>query len=212
MFNLNQAILEWRQQMAGAGIKTPAPMDELECHLREDIEKQMLAGWSAEQAFTNAVSRLGEAQALKVEFNKNGLPDAVRRQKFRLLLLGLGTLCYALPLLLNAPHVLGEMDITDRRLAIAAFAFSLFALWGGLVFHRLLPAITDQRSRTRVQIAGFVPTFIWIGIFAFVVLPRVNGTVGHLQMVILWALAPFAFAGGLSFALDEAVCRRKSAI
>src|SRR4051812_39996292 len=177
MFNLDAAILEWRRQMSDAGIKTPVPMDELECHLREDIERQMLSGLSAEQAFTNAVSRLGKAHTLKAEFNKNGRADATRQQKYRLLPMLLGTLCYALPLLLNAPHVLGQMEIIDRRLAIAAFAFSLFALWGGLFFYRLVPAITNQRSRTRVQIAGFVPTFIWIGIFAFVVLPRLNGTV-----------------------------------
>src|SRR4051812_17895299 len=159
MFNLDAAILEWRRQMSGAGIKTPAPMDELECHLREDIETQMLSGLSAEQAFTNAVSRLGKAQALKAEFNKNSLPDVTRQRRYRLLAMLLATLCYTLPLVLNASHILGQMDVSDRRLTIAAFAFTLFALWGGLFFHRLVPAITNQRSRTRVQIAGFIPTF-----------------------------------------------------
>ena len=41
MFNLEQAILEWRRRMLASDIKSPAPMDELEIHLREEIERQM---------------------------------------------------------------------------------------------------------------------------------------------------------------------------
>ena len=40
MFNLNQAIEGWRREMLAAGIKTPVPLDELESHLREDVEHQ----------------------------------------------------------------------------------------------------------------------------------------------------------------------------
>jgi hypothetical protein len=41
MFNLEQAIADWRQQMLAAGIKTPVPLEELENHLREENEQQM---------------------------------------------------------------------------------------------------------------------------------------------------------------------------
>jgi hypothetical protein len=44
MFNLEQSIIEWRKQMLAAGIKTPVPLDELEIHLREEIERQMASG------------------------------------------------------------------------------------------------------------------------------------------------------------------------
>ena len=37
MFNLEQAIAEWRQQMLATGIQTPVPLEELEIHLREEI-------------------------------------------------------------------------------------------------------------------------------------------------------------------------------
>jgi len=38
MFNLEQAILDWRRQMAASGIKAPDVLDELESHLRDDVE------------------------------------------------------------------------------------------------------------------------------------------------------------------------------
>jgi hypothetical protein len=43
MFDLEKSIAEWRTQMLAAGIKTPVPMEELEIHLREEIEQQMAA-------------------------------------------------------------------------------------------------------------------------------------------------------------------------
>ena len=40
MFDLEQSIADWRRQMLAAGIKTPVPLEELESHLREEIERQ----------------------------------------------------------------------------------------------------------------------------------------------------------------------------
>ncbi len=39
MFNLEQAIADWRRQMLAVGIKTPVPLEELEIHLRDEIEE-----------------------------------------------------------------------------------------------------------------------------------------------------------------------------
>jgi len=61
MFDLNQAITEWRKKMAAGGIKTPAVLDELESHLREDVERQVRAGVNGEQAVEMAVSRMGKS-------------------------------------------------------------------------------------------------------------------------------------------------------
>ena len=41
MFDLEKSIAEWRKQMLSAGIKTPVPLEELEIHLREEIEQQI---------------------------------------------------------------------------------------------------------------------------------------------------------------------------
>ncbi len=49
MFNLEQAISEWRRQMLAAGLKTPVPLEELESHLRQDVEQQMQLGINAQR-------------------------------------------------------------------------------------------------------------------------------------------------------------------
>jgi lysylphosphatidylglycerol synthetase-like protein (DUF2156 family) len=70
MFNLEQSIAEWRQQMLAAGIKTPVPLEELESHLREDVEQQMRSGFSEQEAFGSAIKKIGQPRLLKTEFQK----------------------------------------------------------------------------------------------------------------------------------------------
>jgi hypothetical protein len=70
MFNLEIAIAEWRQQMLVAGIKTPVPLEELESHLREEIGQQLKSGVNEQMAFEIAAQQIGQASALKKEFNK----------------------------------------------------------------------------------------------------------------------------------------------
>lgn len=70
MFNLEHAISEWRRQMLSAGIKAPVPLDELENHLRDDLEQKIRSGLSEQQAFDAAIQQVGSATALKAEFKK----------------------------------------------------------------------------------------------------------------------------------------------
>jgi hypothetical protein len=81
MFNLESAIAAWRQKMLAAGIETPVPLEELEIHLREDVERQLQSGVAAEQAFALAVQRLGEARTLTTEFKNAGTMNAPNHQR-----------------------------------------------------------------------------------------------------------------------------------
>ena len=74
MFDLEKAIAEWRRQMLAAGIKTPVPLEELESHLREDIERQMKSGLSAQRAFEIAMENIGQAPNSKGNSKKQALP------------------------------------------------------------------------------------------------------------------------------------------
>ena len=58
--------------MLGAGIKSPVPLEELENHLREEIEERVRSGMSLEQAFGIAVASIGNAGPLKTEFKNAG--------------------------------------------------------------------------------------------------------------------------------------------
>ena len=81
MFNLEQSIAEWRRQMLTAGIKTPVPLEELEIHLREEIERQMESGLSEQKAFAIAAGKIGQTNLLKQEFQKIQPADKMQRQK-----------------------------------------------------------------------------------------------------------------------------------
>jgi hypothetical protein len=70
MFNLEQSIAEWRKQMLAAGIKAPVLIEELESHLREEVDRQIRAGTNGQDAFEIAVRQIGEARGIKVEFGK----------------------------------------------------------------------------------------------------------------------------------------------
>ncbi len=70
MFNLEQSIAEWRQEMLAAGIKTPVPLEELEIHLRDEIERQMQSGLNEQKAFEISTRQMGQPETLKSEFKK----------------------------------------------------------------------------------------------------------------------------------------------
>ena len=65
--------------MIAGGVTASAVLDELESHLREDVERQTRAGTSEQQAFDAAVKKLGPASALKTEFRKSGLSAALEK-------------------------------------------------------------------------------------------------------------------------------------
>ncbi len=89
MSNLNQAISQWRRQMAAGGIRDPKILDELESHLRDDVDSQVRSGSSVEQAFQTATRRMGQAALLRREFEKEAKAKRVRLRKQLLCLFGL---------------------------------------------------------------------------------------------------------------------------
>jgi uncharacterized protein YoaH (UPF0181 family) len=47
MFDLEKAIANWRQQMMAVGVNKGEVLNELESHLRDDIEQEMRSGLSS---------------------------------------------------------------------------------------------------------------------------------------------------------------------
>lgn len=56
--------------MRAAGITSPVLLEELESHLREEVERQMRAGLDAPSAFAIGVGQIGQAKTLQTEFTK----------------------------------------------------------------------------------------------------------------------------------------------
>jgi hypothetical protein len=91
MFDLEQSITDWRNQMLAAGIKTPVPLEELEIHLREEIEQQMRSGTEAQPVLEAAIQKIGRTDVLKNEFQKTNLPT-VEETRIKVIVGGVLTL------------------------------------------------------------------------------------------------------------------------
>src|ERR1700743_3988821 len=90
MYNLEKEIARWRQRMAAGGINAPAVLDELESHLREEIEQQFFSGAGEQEAFEAAVLRIGQAGRLKCEFAKVDKTKPVWQREAVRALIGFG--------------------------------------------------------------------------------------------------------------------------
>jgi hypothetical protein len=70
MFNLEQSIAAWRQEISSAGIKSPELIEELESHLREEFAHRLRSCPSPEEAFAVASQQIGAPALLESEFRK----------------------------------------------------------------------------------------------------------------------------------------------
>jgi len=81
MFDLEQAITEWREEMRAQGIKVFETLDELESHLRDDVEQQTRCGSDVQRSFEAAVLRMGQTSTLQSEFQKVRFTLSIHRLK-----------------------------------------------------------------------------------------------------------------------------------
>jgi hypothetical protein len=189
MFDLEPAIANWRRQMLAAGIKTPVPLDELESHLREEIERQMKSGLNEQKAFPIAVERIGAGDLLKNEFKKIGGMDKAQRRKaagyFYSVILGFYTLAaiYAMSKYnLSTNEWLSGLAAQITLLGLAYLVWNLAPSWFLL--------ITSRRAQSAVGLIGGISGAIWFLDFANFILPRFDFTTGQLMVAVLWAMVP----------------------
>ncbi len=78
MHNLEPKIEHWRRELERAGM-APEHLDELESHLREQLEMHMEDGKPEEEAFALAKAQLGKVDVLKKEYRRvHGMRAALR--------------------------------------------------------------------------------------------------------------------------------------
>ena len=93
MFELNEEIAKWCAMLAGSGKLDKSDIDELEEHLREEIDRLTALKLPEDEAFIVARHRLGGTEALSDEFAKVNRAAIFRRRCFWA---GVGLLCYEL--------------------------------------------------------------------------------------------------------------------
>jgi hypothetical protein len=203
MFDLESALTEWRQQMLAAGIKTPAPLEELENHLREEIERRMKSGWSAQSAFVTAAQETGKANMLLIEFKKvSGTSIAMERMMLGICLAFIGLIVF----LGGATVICCFSGVGDRVVAATAMASTMVVACGWKWAVPFLPVIPRTWKRLTVGIACMAFGFIAASLFCNFILPHfVVGEDRQIPAIGFWAaflIAVFCCLG-YGLCLDE---------
>lgn len=89
MFELDQAVSNWKQRLLREQALAPERVEELEDHLRASVESLCHRGAGEREAFEEATRRIGRPGEIGDEFRK------LRPRAWKLLL-GTGWACYAL--------------------------------------------------------------------------------------------------------------------
>ena len=196
MFNLEQAVTEWRRQMAVGGIKTQEVLDELENHLREETEQQVRFGLSGQEAFEVAAQRIGKAGVLKNEFKKLGGPSSLSSR----VMMSVGLVFVGFIVLLSSFTIFVCFESwAERVMAAIAVACILLVAFGWKYAVRLLPVIASARKRWAVGLACIACGFCASSFFCEIILPHFEVSPDHqLPAIGFWAvflIASFSCAG-----------------
>jgi hypothetical protein len=202
MFNLEHAIAEWRQQMVEGGIDSSTTLDELEGHLRDEVERQTKFGTDASHAFANAVKRIGPPTTIKAEFKK--VETSIPRWFMRYYCgwVPVFYLCLASYILLKAPMSSGE-----RASGFAAVWLFCLLIRRVPQYHRFLPVISNRRLRLAIQFGCFLIWMAPVGVFVNLILPQLNLTLGQEVVAFQWVMTSSAPLTGIFLGLDEAAHR-----
>jgi hypothetical protein len=188
MFDLERAIGKWRQQMLAAGIKTPVPLEELESHLRDDVEQQIRTGLGARKAFRAGVKRLGQADPLTEEFAKD---QVARYQKIGTLILAIFATIFSL---FHAWLLNGSKRTPIVRFE-GYFIIAVTAIWiVGQVY--LLAFLHSVLSRERIRVIAIrgmvLSALVLLATPAWTVWTHgFHGSVGILGILLNFACACF---------------------
>jgi hypothetical protein len=196
MFNLEQSIAEWRRKMVAAGIKSSEVLDELESHLREEVERQMRLGLAAEQAFNESVEKIGSGEKLEQEFTKMQALDRLgRREILRRwsAIAGAGFVYSVLASVWFMGARQGMMEITLMEIALAGGAMApMIGLgWAGNRLAKRLPAAKQEV----IVIAAIGVIFVIAAALRLAWGAITPDNLVHTQIILLWTLSPLPGTG-----------------
>jgi hypothetical protein len=168
-FDLEEAIGKWRRRMDAAGLGSPAHLDELDSHLREDIERLMKLGLTESEAFAASTHSIGQPEVVTNEFKK---VEAGRNLRVRDFLL-------ALPAGLVVVTAMGTVRETNFTLGIL---FGL-SLGFGVLLAQIKNGVLDPAKLIRMRPYALVINFIMGAILTG---PRLDGQVAMAAVLQLF--------------------------
>jgi hypothetical protein len=167
MFNLEQSVAEWRKRMLATGINEPVPLEELEGHLREELERLMQAGFKEREAFENAACQIGQPQSLKNEFTK--VDTSIMKTIFKCIIILLLGIAAQLP---GSLQLRDQLVMSDKWLGLWLLGL-VFQLWSLESLRRIIQPKLTGRELKKVE-------------WSF---PKVNLKTGAGVMVLLVGIA-----------------------
>lgn len=208
MFNLEQSISNWRQQMRKAGITNREDLDELESHLRDEIDGQMRSGHDEPAAFDLAAQQMGQTGSLTGEFRKVGA------KIHRVSGVVTGVVCVPLTVLILALGVLTfsglGMTLFQEILALQALGLTLLIAFQWRRLIRYLPIVRTLRGRIAGAACANALVFGLFNAFTHLILPHLRLTDEPGSFVALfWAFIPVAAVLCLTHGFVMSVAERR---
>jgi hypothetical protein len=203
MFDLEHSLGKWRRQMLAAGIKTPALLEELEGHLREEFGRQLEMGVAAGAAFALAVKTVGPAPELRKEFKKVDEPIGARLMELMSVACGTVALLFSLWILYAALFLIG-VAWPVKVLSLTAVAVTIV---GWKYNHKILPAFRHSWIRALIGCACCLACLFLARFFIATLVPRFAG---NLELVgkFLWGWTLVALLGTIGHGLVKAARAR----
>ena len=118
--------------MLAAGIKFPVPLEELESHLREEIEQQVRSGLSEQTAFKISIQRFGQPRVLKNEFKKS---ERTFMKPTLVILIGIFGVLVGAAMIMPAAHLYNEQGMVHNAVIGFAWGIPIALLGAGMTVY-----------------------------------------------------------------------------
>lgn len=220
MFDLEKAILDWRKSLSAL---RASDIDELESHLREELDALAEVGIDGERAFAHATLELGQSEAIVEEIERAAPRTAWRGPAIALLtgvlvhLLG-GAVLATLDWIVIALGYAIRAGVTLRYLGIGVFVLlgPFVAVAGGLALApRVVERLAKAPSWARISVVMSMGIFVMTSHLPWLVAIRKNE--GLLRAWTGWRISGYPvrafmyWAAPILLALAMVVARRLAA-
>ncbi len=210
MFNLEQAIGLWREEIQRTGVNVET-VAELESHLRDAITANRNQSLPDQLAFDKAVAQLGSPTQIKTEFTKNrSFEKKLRNYKVEKTIGAFGLATYA-GMTIYGLFFSSTMASTpwEKVLGVLALVMTVGVAIGACYLWRILPVIVAKKVRLLLGIGSMVIGAAITAVIFLCILPVIEVTLSQLTVLILWSFFPMIAGSTVLVGLDQAVDRRQ---
>jgi hypothetical protein len=187
--------------LVGSGIRCADVLDELESHLRDEMERATHEGADTEAAFNIAVQRIGALPRLKMEFAKLGR----RRNPTEGPMLVVAILLLILfSFFGSAAAYMCYPSWGERVLALSGLAVTVLVAYRWKSAAPFLPLVANYHKRALVEWGSLGSGIVVSMGFCQLILPHFDRTFdGQLPAIGAWTMLPAMIGMAFMLGLEE---------